>query len=64
MEIYGIEDYLNDIYNSSICFDKIKDNINNTIEEEIGFTFLFEFEVKNQILINFIKFLVQERFYY
>lgn len=38
-EVYGVEDYLNDFYNSSLKLDDISERINQSNENEIGIAF-------------------------
>lgn len=61
-EVYGVEDYLMDFKASSIEEMIIK--IKQSDEEEIGFSFIFESNVDEKKVFNFIKFLRQKKFYY
>lgn len=67
-EMYGVENYLRDIYNADVPKDEIYQNILSSEEKEIGFAFFLpdiedeRKSVKNIILL--IKFLSDNGFYY
>jgi len=51
--LYGEKDFLTDIYNSTMPFDCIKNNIQNSLEEKIAINFEFKFQNLNKI-VNFL----------
>lgn len=63
-EAYGVEDYLADFYHAGQTIQTMKDNICACEEKEIGFSFVFPFDVEGKRLFEFIKLLRREGFYY
>lgn len=63
-EVFGVADYLCDFYRSGMSVEKMKSNISNSDEQEIGFSFAFPFDVEGQTLFEFVKLLRREGFYY
>lgn len=64
MEAYGVEDYLADFYHAGQTLQEMKDNIRACDEKEIGFSFLFPFDVDEKQIFEFVKPLRREGFYY
>lgn len=60
----GIEDYLINFYYPGQTVENLKEKVRNCNEIEIGFSFIFPFEVDEKQIFNFIKMLYQEGFYY
>ena len=63
-EAYGVEDYLTDFYHSGQTVQKLKENIRVCDEKEIGFSFVFPFDVDGKKIFEFVKLLRREGFYY
>lgn len=63
-EAYGVEEYLTDLYHAGQTVGELKENIRACDEKEIGFSFLFPFEVAGKQLCEFVKMLRREGFYY
>jgi hypothetical protein len=63
-EAYGVEDYLADFYHAGQTVQEMKDNIRDCDEKEIGFSFMFPFEVDGKQIFEFVKLLRREGFYY
>lgn len=63
-EAYGVEDYLADFYRAGQTAHEMKDNILACDEKEIGFSFLFPFEIEGKQIMEFVKLLRREGFYY
>lgn len=63
-EAYGVEDYLADFYHVGQTLKQMKDNIRSCDEKEIGFSFIFPFEVDGKQIFEFVKLLRREGFYY
>ena len=63
-EAYGVEDYLADYYHAGQTLQDLKDAINCCEETEIGFSFIFSFETDGKQVLEFIKMLQSEGFYY
>lgn len=63
-EAYGVEDYLADFYHPGLTVQDLKENIRACDENEIGFAFVFPFEVEGKQIFEFVKLLRRERFYY
>lgn len=63
-EAYGVEDYLADFYHAGQTIQKMKDNICACKEKEIGFSFVFPFDVEGKQIFEFVKLLRREGFYY
>ena len=63
-EAYGVEDYLTDFYHPGQTVQDLKENIRVCDEKEIGFSFVFPFDVKGKHIFEFVKLLRREGFYY
>ena len=63
-EAYGVEDYLADFYHMGQTLQEMKDSISTCDEKEIGFSFIFPFEVEGKQIFEFVKLLRREGFYY
>lgn len=63
-EAYGVEDYLTDFYHSGQTVQELKENIRACDEKEIGFSFVFPFDVDGKKIFEFVKLLQREGFYY
>ena len=64
LEAYGVNNYLLDFYHSGQSLCVLKDNVNASDEEEIGFSFVFPFDVDGKEIFEFVKLLRREGFYY
>ena len=63
-EAYGVEDYLADFYHAGQTVQEMKDNIYACDEREIGFSFVFPFDIEGKLIFEFVKLLRREGFYY
>ena len=63
-EAYGVEDYLTDFYHPGQTVQDLRENIRVCGEKEIGFSFVFPFDVKGKHIFEFVKLLRREGFYY
>ena len=63
-EAYGVEDYLTDFYHDGQMIQELKENICACDEAEIGFSFIFPFDVDGKQIFDFVKLLRREGFYY
>ena len=63
-EAYGVEDYLTDFYHSGQTTQELQENIRACDEKEIGFSFVFPFDVDGEQIFEFVKMLRREGFYY
>ena len=63
-EAYGVEDYLADFYHAGQTVQEMKDNIHACDEKEIGFSFVFPFDVEGKQIFEFVKLLRREGFFY
>lgn len=63
-EAYGVEDYLADFYHPGQTVPKLKEHIRASDETEIGFSFVFPFEVDGEQIFEFVKLICREGFYY
>ena len=63
-EAYGVEDYLADFYHAGQTVQEMKDNIHACDETEIGFSFVFPFDVEGKQIFEFVKLLRREGFFY
>ena len=64
LEAYGVNNYLLDFYHSGQSLRILKDNVNASDEEEIGFSFVFPFDIEGKEIFEFVKLLRREGFYY
>ena len=63
-EAYGVEDYLGDYYHEGQTIQELRDNILGSEEKEIGFSFTFSFDTEGEKILEFVKLLRREGFYY
>jgi len=63
-EAYGVEDYTGDLYLPGMTIQQLKENICNSDEKEIGFSFHFDFDVDGDTMYDFAKLLRRKGFYY
>lgn len=63
-EVYGVEDYLADFYHKGQTVKEMRENIIASNESEIGFSFAFPFEAEENQILEFVKLLRNEGFYY
>ena len=63
-EAYGVDDYLADLYHSGQTMQDLQENIRACDEKEIGFSFVFPFDVDGKQVFEFVKLLRREGFYY
>ena len=63
-EAYGVEDYLADFYHAGQTLQEMKENIHACDEKEIGFSFVFPFDVEGKQIFEFVKLLRREGFFY
>lgn len=63
-EAYGVENYLADFYHAGQTVQEMKENIRACDEKEIGFSFVFPFDVEGKQIFEFVKLLRREGFYY
>lgn len=63
-EVYGVEDYLSDYYNSDMTLEQLRENIAKSGEKEIGFAFDFDRDENKDRLFDFAKLLRRKGFYY
>ena len=63
-EAYGVEDYLADFYHPGQTVQELKENIRACDEKDIGFSFVFPFDVEGKQIFEFVKLLRREGFFY
>lgn len=63
-EAYGVEDYLADFYHAGQTVQELRENICASDEREIGFSFIFPFDIVGNQIFEFVKLLRREGFYY
>ena len=63
-EAYGVEDYLADFYHAGQTLQEMKENIHACDEKEIGFSFVFPFDVEGKQIFEFVKLLHREGSFY
>ena len=63
-EIYGVQDYLRDLYTPGDSLDHLRENLLASPENEIGFSFAFPPSPEPQMLLEFLLFLHAEGFFY
>ena len=63
-EAYGVEDYLADFYHPGQTMQELKENVRACNEKEIGFSFAFPFDVEGKQILEFVKLLRREGFFY
>lgn len=63
-EAFGVEDYLASYYDSNMTIKQLHKNIQESRENDIGFSFSFSLNISNEDLLAFVKFLRCEGFFY
>lgn len=64
-EVFSIEDYLDeDYYAPGTDIGVFRDRIRKSQENDLGFSFLFDFDVGGDRMYEFVKLLRREGFYY
>lgn len=63
-EAYGVENYLSDYYGPGQTERELKENIGRGNERNIGFSFAFPFGADGKQLLEFVKLLKREGFFY
>lgn len=63
-EAYGVENYLADFYHAGQTVQDMKTNICDCDETEIGFSFVFPFDIDEKQIVEFVRLLRREGFYY
>lgn len=64
-EVFSIEQYLNeDYYAPGMEMEVFRKKIRKSQDKELGFSFLFDFNVNQDRMYEFVKLLQQEGFYY
>ena len=63
-EAYGVEDYVADFYHAGQTVKEMKEKIRASDEKEIGFSFVFPFDIEGKQIFEFVKLLRREGFYY
>lgn len=63
-EVYGVENYLCNFYHKGQTIAELKNNIAQSDEREIGFSFVFPFNIDGKDMFEFVKLLRREGFYY
>lgn len=61
-EAYGVENYLADFYHAGQTVLEMKENIRISDEREIGFSFVFPFDIEGKQIREFVKLLRREGF--
>ena len=62
-EVYGIEDYLNDLYNSRQPFGQLITSAEQHPEQEVGFSFYFPPQAPATPILTLIRLLDESGFY-
>lgn len=62
-EAYGVEDYLADLYHSGQTIQDLRDSIRACSEKEVGFSFVFPFDIEGKQVFEFVKLLRREGFF-
>ena len=63
-EVYGVEGYLQDFYDSGMTTEELRAEITKSEEKEIGFSFKFDFDITGTEMYEFAKMLRREGFFY
>lgn len=63
-EVYGVECYLQDFYDSGMTTEELRAEITKSEEKEIGFSFKFDFDITGTEMYEFAKMLRREGFFY
>ena len=63
-EVYGVENYLEDYYTDGCTIDAMLENIRNSDEKDIGFSFSISHEMSSAEICEFVGFLRSEGFFY
>lgn len=63
-EVYGVKEYTTDYFIKGDTIDNLLSNIKSSNEKEIGYSFIFEYDLKGDELYKFVLFLRKNEFYY
>ena len=63
-EAFGVEGYLDGFYQPGMTLEQFRENVKNSREAEIGFSFRLGFDVTGEQIYEFDKLLRREQFYY
>lgn len=63
-EAFGVEGYLDDFYQPGMTLEQFRENVRNSRETEVGFSFRLDFDVTGEQIYEFAKLLRREQFYY
>ena len=63
-EAFGVEGYLDGFYQPGMTLEQFRENVKNSREAEIGFSFRLGFDVMGEQIYEFAKLLRREQFYY
>ena len=63
-EAFGVEGYLDGFYQPGMTLEQFRENVKNSREAEIGFSFRLGFDVTGEQIYEFAKLLRREQFYY
>ncbi len=63
-EAYGVEDYLTDYKTNGVTIEQMRENIKESNEREIGFSFSLPPDLSENELYEFVKLLRREGFFY
>lgn len=62
-EVYGVEDYLSDYYEQGASAEELIRNLKESKEEEIGYSFIFDYDTDERCLYELICLLRENGFY-
>lgn len=63
-EVYGVEDFTTDYFIKGDTIDNLLNNIKSSMEKEIGYSFIFDYDLSGKDLYNFVLFIRKNEFYY
>lgn len=63
-EAYGVKDYLADFYHPGQTVEEMKNKIRACDEADIGLSFSFPFNIEGEQILEFVKLLRREGFFY
>ena len=63
-EAFGVEGYLDDFYQPGMTLEQFRENVKNSREADVGFSFRLDFDVTGEQIYEFAKLLRREQFYY
>ncbi len=63
-DAFGVEGYLDSFYLDGMTIAEMKESIKHSLENEIGFSFSFPWEIDGDKMYEFVKLLRREGFYY